>query len=309
MEQNNILIYNKTKLSLNSILSFEKKERSKNDENNKVRESIIGAIINKEIPNFFYDKSDKWKSLKEEIDIFTKKIIYKSIGDVDIEKLECIHKGGRMFNYDYELMVNDKYNLKIEFKYNCLSVKEHPQFSSPMKPSKYLSVNFEEFWYKNILPDIVDIGGFDLPDIDDYFKDIHNNKPKCIKNLQLKYYQGCERSSKFTNKKEDIDFYESCRKLDKVGIELFINYTDLDIKKLSKYLKNSQSDKIYMCFKDGKFYYDKINDELYQINKVIKKNKNSFICETSNGDKINVMIRFKNGCGLAYPAFQISSLK
>ena len=42
--------------------------------------------------------------------------------------------------------------------------------------------------------------------------------------------------------------------LSKESIEKFIETNDIDVNKLNKYLQESQNEKIYMLYKNGKFY-------------------------------------------------------
>ena len=63
-----------------------------------------------------------------------------------------------------------------------------------------------------------------------------------------------------------------------------------------------------MLYHNGKFMYDKHkNNDMYKIKKdnMIIKEPN-LICETFSGHKLKIMLRWKNGNGIAYPAFQIS---
>ena len=73
---------------------------------------------------------------------------------------------------------------------------------------------------------------------------------------------------------------------------------------MSYYLKKSQDDKIYMLFYQKKFYLEKKEDDYKIIN--ITKTKNQFICHTESGKKIKILLRWKNGNGISFPAFQIS---
>ena len=103
----------------------------------------------------------------------------------------------------------------------------------------------------------------------------------------------------------DKDFNMYCKKIDKTAIKEFIQMCNLDISILSDYLLTTQTDKIYMCYKDHNFYHDMVDTSLYIIKNVIQKEPTNFICETNNGCKLEVKLRFKNGCGLQFPAFQI----
>jgi hypothetical protein len=287
-----------TELNIDSINYFTVSNRNENDSSNKIRESIIEKIINKKIPNEYYENK-KWYELRNAILTYIKNL-------QDYENIECIPKGGRQFNYDFEFKCfNPKlttYN--IEFKFNFSSIKELPQFVSPIKPSQYMSLSYEEYFYDNYLPILASVTKFEIPEKKIYLNNIHTNKPECMKKYQNLYYQGCKRSSQFTGEERAIEFYKLSLEMTKESIKNFIQLVDLDIEKLSSYLKNSQNNKIYMLYKDGTFYrQDNVND--YSIIEY-QKTKNQFICKTINNKIIKVLLRWKNGNGIAFPAFQIS---
>ena len=62
-----------------------------------------------------------------------------------------------------------------------------------------------------------------------------------------------------------------------------------------------------MLYKNNKFYLENINTDNCEIIKYIKKpNKSLYIARTKTNNNINILLRWKNGNGIAYPAFQIS---
>ena len=274
--------------------------KSKNDYNNKLRETIICNIINKQIPEEYY-KDEKWIKLRNEVTEYLKKL--KS----DYKNVKCIIKAGRKFNYDFEIIFDDdKKNVyKIEWKSNAESINDTPQFVSPMKPSQYLSNNYEEYYYTTYVVDLLKNYDFDIPNKEDYMKQIHSDKPKCVQKLQEAYYKGCKSSSKFSNKEEDINFYKKAKNIAKISIENFIKNTDLNYVKLTNYLLESQKNKYYMLYKNNKIYLENINIDNYKIISYIKT-KNSYIATTETGFQIKILLRWKNGNGIAFPAFQIS---
>ena len=119
------------------------------------------------------------------------------------------------------------------------------------------------------------------------------------------YYNGCKTSSKYTGNTKDIEFYKLANKLSKESINTFISNTELNIEKLNEYLSITQNNKIYMLYKNGKFYKQIVDNNNYKINSY-KKNKNKFVAKTYDGNTINILLRWKNGNGIAFPAFQIS---
>ena len=294
-------------INIEDISIFETKcDRYRNDNNNKIREIIIYSIYNDLIPNVWYTKL-KWLNLKEElnklIEHFSPNEKYFTI---------CEYKAGRNYNYDFLLIyksVSDNTilkELKLEWKSNAEKINDCPQWVSPMYPSKYMSSSYEDYFYDNYLSKIFSIYNENLISKDEYIKNIHNPKPLCMINIQTKYYMGCKSSSKYSNNIEDTIRYNKCKKISSESINNFINENSLNVDLLNKYLEKSQKDKIYMLWKNNKinFYKHNIND--YTIDKnSIKKTKNSFIGKTLSAKPIKILLRWKNGNGIAYPAFQI----
>jgi hypothetical protein len=283
-----ILFYN-NKIIFNDIYVFEYKDKSKNDIYNKKRELIIACIINNIIPEQYY-KFSLWYNLKTQIDSYIK-FLCNIKGITIIYNIHCIIKAGRKNNNDIDISIN-YIVFKIEFKYGASCVNETPQFSSPMNPSKYLNINFEAWFYDNYLHKISEFGNLDIPSKNIYCKTINKNEVKCMKKYKLKY-------------DNDIQFNKYCKKIDKEAIENFITISDIDESKLTNYLLETQKDKHYMCYDNETIYYDNLNTDLYKLSSIVKKEKTNYIYKTENGMKLEIKLRFKNGCGLQFPAFQI----
>jgi len=302
---NKKIIYNKIELEYNSIYKFNISNKSLNDEYNKIRENIIGAIINNKIPKIFYEINKKWNILLKNIKKYLNELI--EIKEYDYLKLE--HYGGRKYHYDFKIIVYIKNKMikeyLIEFKYNIKNINKSVEFISPSKPSLFLSSSYEEYYYDNYLIEISKISKLELPDKKQYLKEINNNNPKCIIEYKKIYKKGLEK-----NKKKIIDndviFYNLCNKLAHESIMEFIKINNLDINKLSKYLNETQKNKIYMMYYDEKIYLENINNNYNIIE--IKKNPelNRYECILENGKKIKILLRWKNCNGIAFPAFQIS---
>ena len=184
--------YNKEQITIDSISAFDLSAKGLNDKNNKTRENIIGSIINSKVPVEFYE-IPRWLQLKTSI--------HNYITELDknpFDKIECKHKGGRKFNFDFNIIFYSEdlgteprvYN--IELKFNASAIDEAPQFVSPMKPSQYLSSSYEDYYYKNYLPRLSTMGNLSTPSKETYMAQIHTNKPKCIKDFQEIYYKTCK---------------------------------------------------------------------------------------------------------------------
>jgi hypothetical protein len=62
-----------------------------------------------------------------------------------------------------------------------------------------------------------------------------------------------------------------------------------------------------MLYKDGKFYLQHIPRETYEIVSYKKEpGLHRYLATTKTGIVLKVLLRWKNGNGIAYPAFQIS---
>lgn len=291
----------------NDFDKSDKKNKKNNDYNNKIREKIIEKVWNKTIPQEYYVSSEKWKKIKFSIDKYTFKLLEKNTkickSELEIVSLECHPKAGRKHNYDFDLKIkyfhiveNDKVEndieFKIEFKYGATCVSDCPQFSSPSNPSRFLNRNYEEFHYDEILPKISELANLPLPDREIYLKSIHNNIVECMSDYKKMY-------------DSDKNFNKKVKVIDKESIKEFLTLCELDITKLSEYLLKSQKDKNYMCYENNDFHYDKIDENFYKIKSVIQIKSPNIICETENGYKIEIKLRWKNGNGIQFPAFQI----
>jgi hypothetical protein len=279
--------------------------KSDNDSNNKFRENIIANMNN--IDNKYFNDAiygNDWRQIKNLFDTKMREIC-PSYSSYKIEQ-----KAGRKFNYDFEVSFfnMDKILIKIgklEFKFNASTIDETPQFVSPMKPSQYLSQSFEEYYYLNYLIPLLKKFNLTIPDPEIYLKQIHGNKPKCMVEAQNLYYQGCKQSSQFTGAENAIAFYKACNDASVEAIRNFINESDLDVEKLNQYLIQSQDEKIYLLYKNGNFYLQNAILDDYIIESYVK-GSNKYIATSKSNKKIEILLRWKNGNGIAFPAFQIS---
>lgn len=280
---------NKTVLNYSSINSFILSSKEENDSQNKLRESMIVAIVNKNIPNEYFLYSKRWNNLQQ--------IVINYIDNLtsnNIESISCIPKAGRKYNYDFDFIINEEH-YKVELKFNATKIDDTPQYNSPMKPSQYMSKSYEDYFYDNYLSIIASKANLHIPEKSIYLKEIHNNEPSCMKDYKVLY-------------KSDRSFHETCKEQSKKSIEKFMEDVELKTDLLSSYLLESQKNKHYMMFSKNKFYYQEPNMDDYVINSYVvdQKNKNRFICQTKSGKKMYILLRWKNGNGVAFPAFQIS---
>ena len=280
-------------------LFWKSSARRRNDAANKLREKIVVDLINDNIPKDYYHQNEKWQILHDGINKWIVDFTQRQNVEYDPQYTSAKLKGGRKANYDIELTIGNSIKIqtfKVEFKAGTTKINGAPQFYSPSNPNVYLSKSFSEYYYDNYMPIIAQKAELTLPDKSEYIATIHGNKPKCMDVFKNKY--DC-----------DPIFKKLCKTHAKAAINTFINDVKLDIHKLSEKLLETQNEKHYLLCQYGQFYYDRLNDSIFQINSVDHVTHNSFILSNKYGTFIKVLLRFKNGVGINWPAFQISNFR
>ena len=307
--------YNNSTLSYHSINAFNKDSKGKNDKNNKVRENIIGAIINKYIPSNYFQYSRRWQHLHIALYACISKLFPENVYN-NASYIKLCHKGGRNYKYDFELYAYDCNNsmiiepIKLELKFNAKCIEDTPQFVSPTKPSQYLTASYEEYYYDNYLPILANSANLTIPNKTDYLYQVHGIEPPVMVDYKKLYSEGGGSKSLYTGESNKVEFYNQAKKLSKESILNFITNEDLNVDELQKYIFKSQADKIYLLYYKGDFYTQIVNMDDYRITRVEKQPKLSrYDCYIQNGSKLEILLRWKNGNGIAYPAFQISKKK
>ena len=93
----------------------------------------------------------------------------------------------------------------------------------------------------------------------------------------------------------------------KESIKTFITDHDILITKLNDYLLTTQKEKFYMLYKNSKISMQTINLDDYIITEIKKEPRYSrYIAYTKTKNKLKILLRWKNGNGIAFPSFQIS---
>ena len=287
-----------TEITFDSIKYLKPSFKKENDKYNKIRESIIVGIINNTIDTAFYHDHD-WADFKLKINSYVSHICkVHGIDKKDILTKHAILMGGRGNHYDIMLTVTTtkkKHEFRIEWKFNATSYRKAPQFASFGKPSQYLNMNFEEYFYDNYLEKIATYGDLPMPPRDEYLKQIHSTNVKCLKLFKDKY-----------SNNKDFNIY--CNINSKEAIKNFIQLADFkDNFTMSNYLLTTQKNKYYMCYKNGKIYYEEFiyDINMFNFNTLIKKDHCNYLYLTDTGELLEIKLRFKNGNGLQFPAFQL----
>jgi hypothetical protein len=268
-------------------------DKSKNDINNRKRELIIYFILQNKIYDKWYEMSNEWRELKLKLNNFINLIINKPFDKINIE-----YKGGRQYNYDFDLsyFINDvAHNIKLEFKNNCKSLNNYPQFLSMSANNFVKNITYGEYFYDNYINKLASMYNITPPNKDEYLKYIYGSNYD-----KLSFFSYLKKNeNNFKNEKKEL-VIESIKK--------YINIVDIDINELNKKFETHQCDKIYMLYCDKVFHKDFINkDELFVIGINTIKNGNTLVFNTKKDTtKIHMLLRWKNHLGILYPAWQIS---
>lgn len=290
--KNNIII------TVNDISIFDisnTTKRNNNDKNNKLRENIIQCVINNEIPKYWFHRCEIWSNFRYNLLHYI-----GSIQDKKYQKVSCVLKGGRKFNYDFDIKYqigDEELVKKVEFKFGCNEIQKCPQFLSLQ--AKSIS-EYPEYFYDNYISKISKLVNTVNPKKEIYLKYV--NSVKYDKDPWFKTLYDNEDRIK-EEKKDIVD--ESISKY----ISIFAK--NINIETVKEKILNSQTDKIYMCY-DGNFHKDYFSKEDMTIIKIsgFKKNKKnhitSIIFETKTDTKIIFLLRWRNRSGILNPAWQIS---
>jgi hypothetical protein len=273
-------------------------EKKDNDKNNKIRESIIYSIIKNTIPEEWYKEDIRWLELK--VKLFD---IIKNLSDnIDYDDIDIILKGGRKFNYDFEilylsesLIINRKY---IEFKYNTYMIDKYPQFLS-ISANKFIkSIDYAEYFYNNYISQLAKLIDIDIPNKKDYLKSIYSNDYS-----KLPIFEKL--------KENELLIMEKKKEIVSLSIKKYLtDIIELDIDNMNKTFIEKQLNKDYILYYKDKFYTDKIRKEELEIIGIEKiKNNNTLVLNTNSNTKILMLLRWKNHIGILYPAWQISIIR
>ena len=98
----------------------------------------------------FYE-NEEWINLRDNLLKYIQNLVPNSKKIINIQ---CEHCGGRKYHHDFQITLNKKYVFKVEFKFNATQIGDTPQYVSPMKPSQYLTGDYEEYFYDSYLSQI-----------------------------------------------------------------------------------------------------------------------------------------------------------
>ena len=269
-------------------------DKGKNDKYNKLREEILANILSDKYKSFMDDIY--WKNIKDGWNTILGKAFKKPF-----DTLKIIPKGGRRFNYDFDVQYHKDNKLvetlKIEFKYGGKVIDEIPQFFNADANKSFLK-GYAEWFYDTYVTKQSPWKDFEPPSKEIYMREIYKNSSKIV--FFKKLYEA-EKDKEFYNKK-------SLLVKESIATWLEENYKKLNLKELSNEFIRSQNDKVFILWDKDTFYIDIFEkDELTVSNIIGIKNKNTILINSQNNKiQYELLLRWKNHLGVLKPAWQIS---
>ena len=275
-----------------------------NNESNKIRENIITNMLRLD-DDYFNDLEygSHWKNLKEKF-----MLILFTICDTPFKQVDIKHMGGMSYNYDFILQFLQDENklakeVKLEFKHNNTNVKNLVQFLELYDKDCKMTfdmcdISYSEFYYDNYLDKYINC--------DNEIKEEKPGKDEYLKNIcDIKYkhpFFNDLYNNKLNKRKEKKQIAnESITKYIQTYISTF------RFEKITKKIKESQKDKVFLLWDCKNFNTQSINIESLKITNVIKVDDLYFDVFVE-GFEYNIRIRLNwgNNNGIANPRWKFT---
>lgn len=282
------------------LLFFSKcDDKAKNDKYNKMREEILESVLDGMYDKYTNDEEYGiyWKNLKEQWATVLQKICVKPYDSIKIKQ-----KGGRTYNYDFEISYFKDKNvvdtLKVEFKCGGTIIEEIPQFFNADANKSFLP-GYASWFYDNYVTKKEPWTKFEPVSKETYMKEIYKNSSK------ISYF-----NKLYDAEKTDKELHKLKGNLTKESIATWLdsNYKNLDLEELSKEFIRSQCDKIFILWDKDTFYVDTFDKNELTVSTIVGiKNKNVILVNSQNSKiQYELLLRWKNHLGVLKPAWQIS---
>ena len=274
---------------------FTTSSRNDNDATNKKRENVLASLLTVP-PDYLSDPTHghQWKMVRDD----WIRVLKAFTPDPETEATTKL-MGGRKYNYDIDLAIKNSTNNKhkLEFKYGGTKITELPQFLSLQAKVSLFPLTFPQFYYDNYIDKyLATDDGITAP------------KPPLTQYLGMVTKVNYDVSPFFAQLKERDNVNKAQKdKIVNDGITDYLNRygSQIDAVAFTEKVKETQRDKVYMLWSDGKFNVDQLgtenlNFEFYQI-------RNGNLLEVKSGNLVcSMLLRWRNHKGVLNPAWQIS---
>jgi len=260
-----------------------------NDSNNKKREPIIYALVNRLIPDeWFLDET--WGLVNERLHEYLEQNV-----EANGDNYECTLLAGRQHNHDFDINGEG-----IEFKFNARSVTKLPEIYSPPSHKLTFSTPYAEFFYDNgYIGAISELYSIPAPERAPWLKYIH----------QINY----DKLSWFRDLKINENVYIKEKKFlvdHSIHTYLVMVQDSINFEEITELLM-PQREKKFMLYHRGVFYNDVITEEectIISLNslKGNTEHYNTIVFNTRNETtKMHFLLRWRNHAGILMPMWQI----
>jgi hypothetical protein len=274
---------------------FTTSSRNDNDATNKKRENVLASLLTVP-PDYLSDPTHgiQWRTVRDD----WIRVLKAFTPDPEREATTKL-MGGRKYNYDIDLSIktNDANRYKIEFKYGGTKITELPQFLSLQAKIPLFPLTFPQFYYDNYIDKYLSTDeGITIP------------KPPLTQYLDMVTKVNYDVSPFFAQLKERENVNKTQKdKIVNDGITDYLNQYggQIDAAAFTEKVNETQRDKVYVLWSDGKFNVDQLetenlNFEFYQI-------RNGNLLEVKSGNLVcSMLLRWRNHKGVLNPAWQIS---
>jgi hypothetical protein len=234
----------------------------------------------------------------------------KSICPTEYDHLQIIKKGGRSFNYDFEIIYfnssNDEiHRAKVEFKHNTSTIDKMPQILSLQDKFGLIgAMSYSEYYYTHYLDAYLAVIGYT------------GDKPSLTEYVALVAGTAHEKHPMFgyMRKAESGPSKVKCADIVKESIHTYLYkyIVKFKVDDFSNKLIESQKNKYFLLWDLKQFHVDMLTEkdlQILHINiKPSKKNANTVIA-LSVKYEFQLLLRWRNHNGILNPAWQIKATK
>lgn len=266
--------------------------KAKNDAENKIREDVL-VFLENELPSE-YATDEKWRNLYTNFHE-TLRTLYPS----DYVRVKIVKKGGRKFNYDFDVIYLDSNNtkvhsIKLEFKHNSCKLEKIPQILSLMDNVGLIDApSYSEHYYTLYLDAYlaeIEYTG-EKPTLEEYISLVSGIVPE--KHPMFMFMRASKAN---TAVKESIHTY----------LNTYVSKFKVD--EFTKKLVESQANKYFLLWDLSKFHIDTLSVEELTIKDVLlkptKKQTNTIVARSTTSE-YHLLLRWSNRNGILNPAWKI----
>ena len=290
-------------ISANDIeIFYTKSTRASNDSTTKKREAILS--MNKDKVVEFYTNEiygSKWEEILGKWYDALSTLTTRKYKKINIE-----HKGGRRFNYDFDILFEDTSgmivdNVNVEFKFNCKKISNAPQCLSLKEDMKFIDKSYAEYFYDYYLHQIIEGLENMKPDKKSYLKNVYKTNYKVDPLFEEMYNLDKDvKNADFRKKKSEIVDESIASYLEEYG-------SSIDVDKVIDDITSRNSKKIFVlwCPVEKIFNIESMDftSKYFKFDRI--QNNNVIVLSNRHKQEYHLLLRWKNHKGVLLPAWQI----